>query len=206
MEEGGTMVVMYALQDNMASVEDCLALLSPLVHLHPNLLQRTFQNYLSDSLFYVGEIDTVTEAENRTALQETCGLSRENGTLVPRTTRAYYGSGGAVHVTGYVFPRQESDNVGNRDLVGRSGIEETLDQELAGRPSRSLQIIADGIVLRELGKSEGTPPKMSRSPLTVACSLLWGHPLGVVQLGKRQLGIVGHFARRGNHHVGGQHG
>jgi len=158
-EEGGTMVVMYALQDNMASVEDCLALLSPLVHLHPNLLQRTFQNYLSDSLFYVGEIDTVTEAENRAALQETCGLSRENGTLVPRTTRAYYGSGGAVHVTGYVSPRQESDNVGNRDLVGRSGIEETLDQELAGRPSRLLQIIADGIVLRELGKSEGTPPQ-----------------------------------------------
>ena len=158
-EEKGTMIAMYALQDNMASVEDCIALLSPLLHIHPNLLQRTFQNYLSDSLFYAGEIDTLAEAENRTTLQETCGLTRENNTLVPRTTRAYYGNGAAVHVTGYVSPRQESDNVGNRDLVGRSGIEETFDKELAGQPSQLLQIIADDILLRELGRTEGTPPQ-----------------------------------------------
>ncbi|MFZ4827996.1 MAG: penicillin-binding transpeptidase domain-containing protein [Phototrophicaceae bacterium] len=158
-EENGTMIAIYAIQDNMASVEDCIALLSPLLHIHPNLLQRTFQNYLSDSIFYVGEIDTLVETENRTALQETCGFSREDNTLVPRTTRAYYGNGGAVHVTGYVSPRQESDNVGNRDLVGRSGIEETFDKELAGRPSQLLQIIADDILLRELGRTEGTPPQ-----------------------------------------------
>ena len=45
------------------------------------------------------------------------------------------------------------------DLVGLSGIEAYYENQLAGQPARTLQIIEPGgIVLRDLGTSSGSPP------------------------------------------------
>ncbi len=160
-EEGGTIIALYGSQINMADVGECLTLLARVLRRQRYDLEKYFNRFNTDTVFYLGEIDSETDAVEGVAIDETCG----SPTRTPRSTRRYAGNGGVAHVTGYIgqIPadqveayRQRGYNPG--DLVGLSGIERAYQDQLAGVPSQVLRIISPaGVLLRELAGKQGTP-------------------------------------------------
>lgn len=168
--ENGTVSVLFAQQSLMNNVVQCQSLLADLMYTPLTQLRADFAGYLPETVFYVGEIDEFTEVEYSDRLRETCGMTRDNNLIVPRQTRQYVLQGGAVHATGYIGPiPQEPESEKNRwlargydenDLIGRYGVELAYETQLAGRPPRVLRITdPSGVVLRDLGRVEGTPPQ-----------------------------------------------
>ncbi len=166
-EQNGTVSAIWVRKQAMNGVADCQRLLADLLYTRTTNLNNLFQSYLADANFYVGEIDEETEIEFREQLTEVCGTTREAGTILPRQTRKYYGQGAAVHVTGYIAPVPEESRAqwinrgySENDLVGLAGIEFAFQNALAGRPPRVLRVVEPGgVILKELGRTEGTPPQ-----------------------------------------------
>jgi penicillin-binding protein 2 len=166
-EEGGTVSAIWVRKETMNGVADCQRLLADLLYTRTTNLDSLFQSYLADANFYVGEIDEEVEIEYQQQLAEVCGTTRDAGTILPRQTRKYYGQGAAVHLTGYIGPVPEESRAqwinrgySENDLVGLAGIEFAYQSALAGRPPRVLRVVEPGgIVLAELGRTEGTPPQ-----------------------------------------------
>ncbi len=81
-------------------------------------------------------------------------------------TRSYPATDATVHVTGYVGPPSENDQVADGDpllslpefRLGKQGIEKVLDKELRGNSGYAqVEINAAGKVQRELSRREGAP-------------------------------------------------
>jgi cell division protein FtsI/penicillin-binding protein 2 len=168
-EDGGTVIALYGSQQNMFDVEECLTLLARVFKRQRRDLKAYFARFNADTVFYIGEVDSETDAVDGAAIDETCGAP----TRTPRSTRRYAGSGGMAHVTGYIgqIPadqveayRQRGYNPG--DLVGLSGIERAYQDQLAGMPAQVLRIISPaGVLLRELAGKQGTPSQSAQLTL-----------------------------------------
>jgi penicillin-binding protein 2 len=161
-EENGTVVSLYAAQEKMSSVDDCLDLLGGVMMRQRRDLEALFNQNNFDTIFYVGDIDLDTDARRGQELDDTCGIIRFQYPI-----RRYAGHGGAAHITGYVaqIPAEDvalwrSRGYSETDLIGQTGIEQQYESELSGEAERVLRIIAPGgIILRELAGRPGKAPQ-----------------------------------------------
>ncbi len=167
-EEGGTVVVLYAAQEDMFDVNSCINFLARMLRRHRADIVSLFSNYLPETIFYVGETDLDIYLDNRVELEQTCGIFDDEtdfSKVRQRQTRRYFANGAAVHITGYVGPvTAEQEDHWRRlgfqpgDVVGQSGIELQYQSTLAGNPERYLTIAEPGgTTLRELGGAIGSP-------------------------------------------------
>ncbi len=169
-EEGGQVVSLYVTQQDMNGVDDCLGTLALVTRGQINTMRNIFTGYLPETLFHIAEIDPERYQRHRESLEFDCGIfSTDDGfsNVLSYRTRSYYGHGIASHIVGYVGPIPSeqlqfwlSRGYEESDLVGRAGIENAYEEILAGKPRRTLRIVAQGgQVIRELTTSEGQAPQ-----------------------------------------------
>lgn len=168
-EENGSIVSLYAIQDDMNDVDDCIILLGEVTRLQITTLRSIFGDYNSDTRFQVAEIDSERYFQYQEQLESTCSIFNTEDALskvLQYTSRRYYGHGIASHILGYIG-RVPADQINvwegrgysETDIVGLSGVENLYERELAGRPERFLRIVEPGgTTIRELGGAIGTPP------------------------------------------------
>jgi penicillin-binding protein 2 len=162
-EQDGTIIALYSAEQFMPDVDACLDLLARVLKRPRYELQRNFDRFNADTIFYLGEIDSELDASEGANLDATCGIQSR----FERQTRRYVGYGGAVHVTGYIgfIPQDQVTAYQERgyepgDLVGLAGIEKAYEDALAGQPEQFLQIISpSNVVLRELAGKAGVDPQ-----------------------------------------------
>lgn len=168
-ESNGTIVSMYAIQNDMSNVNDCIDLLASLTLRPRTDLVRLFGSYLDETFFHVGELDSDTYLNNRADLEFTCGIRDTDDNLdkvVQYESRHYRGHGASVHVTGFTgfIPADElqiwqARGYQEGDIVGRTGIERSFEEQLAGKPERFVRMVEPGgAVIRELGGAVGADP------------------------------------------------
>lgn len=169
-EEGGQVVSLFVTQQDMNGVDDCLDTLAVVTRQQINTMRNVFAGYLPETLFHIAEIDPERYERFRNALESDCGVfGAEDGfsNLLSYRTRRYYGHGIATHVVGYIGPVPfeqlqfwQSRGYQESDQVGRAGIEYAYEETLAGKPRRTLHIVAQGgQVIRELTTAEGQAPR-----------------------------------------------
>lgn len=168
-QQGGTIVSISVIQQDMANVDDCMRLLAELMlRPYPDIVQQ-FINYNPDTFFQVGEMDQDVFFNNRQRLNEACAIDDESAGFQKVTQyqgRRYYGSGATPHITGYIgnipvdsLASWQARGYRSGDIVGLSGLEFTFQDELAGTPERVLRLVEPGgATLRELGGTAGTDP------------------------------------------------
>ena len=162
----GQIVGLFAAQENMADVEECIFLLGELMKAPTPQLRQRFLAYSSGvTIFYLGWLDQPTYVLNQDRLRAICAIEGDGYTLTA-DVRAYTGGSALGHVVGYVGPiqaEQEADYLqrgySSGDVVGQNGIELIYEEVLAGQPERILQIIdPSGVPIRQFASTEGSPP------------------------------------------------
>lgn len=164
-EASGTIKPMYSSKQNMFGPEECLDLLANVLRRQRYDLASYFAPYAAETLFYLGVIDEETQATRGQELIDTCGAGISDE--FAGSVRHYVLGNGAVHALGYVgpipaelLPGFRAQGYADGDLIGINGIEKQYERELAGQAEQVLQIISSGgIVIREIGSREGTPPR-----------------------------------------------
>ena len=160
----GQIVGIYAAEQNMPSVDECVFLLGELMKVPNSRLQARFLDYGPETIFYLGWLDQNTYVLNQDRLRSVCAI--EDGYTLTADVRAYTGGSALGHVAGYVGPipaEQEAEYLqrgySSGDVVGLNGIERVYEEILAGQPERILQIVdPSGISIREFASTEGSPP------------------------------------------------
>jgi cell division protein FtsI/penicillin-binding protein 2 len=161
-EQDGETVTLFVSRQTIPNYEGCLDLMATLLRRERAELAELFTNYNADTVFPVGDVDPAEYEPNAGSLTNTCGALTDT-----RTTRRYVGHGITAHTVGYVgqIPSEQMaayTEMGYEqgDLVGLSGIELAYEAQLAGTPTRALQIVEPGgLVVRELAGAEGTEPQ-----------------------------------------------
>jgi penicillin-binding protein 2 len=164
-EPVGTIIPVYAAQQDMPDVDACLDLLADVLMKQRYDLVNYFAPYAPETIFFLGAIDAETEAARGQELRDICAASIF--TDASRDVRHYVLGGGAVHVTGYVgqIPAEqlnayEAKGYATGDLVGLSGIEQEYEEVLSGQAEKVLRITSSsGVTLRELAGKQGTDPQ-----------------------------------------------
>ncbi len=106
----------------------------------------------------VGHFDQETYDAKHSELDAVCRIE-----YLRDTTRVYYGNGLAAQSIGYIgaIPDDNKDRYLGYppgSLVGRDGIEASLETQLSGKPSAELSIrLPNGTLLRTIAKQEGSP-------------------------------------------------
>jgi penicillin-binding protein 2 len=160
--QDGPVVSLYVQQQQLPNRAGCLDVLANVLRRQRQDLSNLFERYNLETVFYVGEIDADVYSAREADLRDNCAIR-----TAERTTRNYYRGNAVSHVTGYIgqmpadqLAQWEARGYTTGDLVGRNGVELAFEEELAGRPARRLQIIdPSGIVIRQLGATQGTPPQ-----------------------------------------------
>jgi penicillin-binding protein 2 len=160
-DENGTSIGMYITKLNMRSSESqCVTELARILRVENSEIQEIFDNYLPETLFFIGEISQETFQREQGVLGSTC-----NPEYFDINIRQYYDRA-APHLIGYVgqIPAErlaEFRGRGYRDdaLVGLSGIEGAFEEELAG--TSEVQVLLrsrdTNQVIREVATREGQP-------------------------------------------------
>ena len=161
---------LYAVQDDMRSIDDCLRTLGAATRRDISALRGIFDDYLGETRFHVAEIDQSRYDFHREALAENCDIYRSDGAFSKvrsYSARSYYGQGIAAHVVGYIgaipadeLERWQARGYASGNLIGRAGIERAYETTLAGQPQRFLRIVeTGGAVIRELAGAPGVRPR-----------------------------------------------
>ena len=169
-EQDALVYSLWAIQQDMPSVEVCLDTLALATRQSILTLRRVFLEYLDETFFHVAEIDSDQYERYRQQLANDCAIFPSDGIFNKVRTyrsRSYYGHGIATHVVGYLgavpadeLERWEALGYSGQDLIGRAGIELSYEQVLAGRPQRYLRIVEGGnTVIRELAGALGEAPR-----------------------------------------------
>ncbi len=166
-DQNGRAIGIYLVQQDMASVDECINLLSRVLRREVASLQRTFSQYLPETRFLVAEIDPETYQIEEANLRQYCDVGDDPYDTTIRNTRRYFGEL-APHVVGYVGqiqPEQlaEYERKGYpRDaLIGQTGVEKAFESYLAGKPGGQLVILSpEGVTLRKIAEA---PPEPGQS-------------------------------------------
>ena len=170
-EEDGLVYSLYAVKQDMNSVDACIRTLATLTRQQTSTLTRTFSNYLAETRFHIAEIDAEQYQQNRQALASDCAIIRQEGDPFSKVrvsnSRSYFGHGIAMHLVGFIgaVPNDELERWQARgysagDLIGRAGIELAFQDVLAGQPQRYLRIVeSGGTVIDELAGATGAAPR-----------------------------------------------
>ncbi len=164
-EDGGTVVEIYAQRLAMRNEDNCYAFLASFLRLNQTDFLKSIADahYNMETIFYVGDTDRDAVTAQAKALDDNCGIRDDNGLIQERTDRRYVGHGAMTHVTGYVGQATDADikrGYVQGDLVGQLGIEAAYDAELRGKSARVLSITEPGgTVIRTLGNAQATPPQ-----------------------------------------------
>ena len=169
-QQDGLVYSLYAIQQDMPSIDNCIGTLALVTRQQLNTLRRIFVDYLPETLFHIAEIDSDQYETHQQALAADCDIRVSDGPLNKARSyqsRSYYGHGSATHVVGYIgavpadeLDRWEARGYSARDLVGRAGIELSYEETLAGKPQRYLRILEGGsTVIRELAGAVGQAPR-----------------------------------------------
>jgi penicillin-binding protein 2 len=168
-EQGGTIVSVYIIQQDMRDVDECITLLAEVFQRRRTDIVTLFGDYNAESFFHVGEIDPEVYARYRNDLEAICAIADTSAgyqKVQQYQERAYVGHGAAAHITGYIG-RMPGDQVAywtgkgyqEGDIVGISGIEFAYEEQLAGKPERYLRLLEPGgATLRELAGTQGSSP------------------------------------------------
>lgn len=159
--QGGTLFSLYLQLDAMPNEARCLDVLAATLLRQREDLAALFLRYNPDTIFYAGEADEAAFNANADGLRRFCNVRTQE-----RQSRRYWHGAAISHVTGSIgqisvdeLAIRQAQGYQAGDLVGLSGVEAAFEAQLAGQPSRTLQLIEPGgIVLRELGTSAGSPP------------------------------------------------
>jgi penicillin-binding protein 2 len=145
-DRNGTSIVLYAVQDQMPNIGDCITALSSILRREYSDLEAEFSRYYGETLFYVGEIDADVYAAEQNRLLQLCGIGDDQDEAFEHTSRRYYAEL-APHLIGYVSqirPDQVADyarlGYPQGTLVGQEGIERAYEEQLAGRIGGRLEI------------------------------------------------------------------
>jgi penicillin-binding protein 2 len=160
-EQNGTVVSLFVQRQSIPDEAACLDLLADVLRRQRQDLFDFFERYDREIVFYVGEVNLEVFDLRFPLLNERCAIR-----TLERQTRKYYHGNAVSHVVGYIgqIPEDQLATWQQRgyqggELVGRNGIELAYEDELAGQPTRRLQIVeSGGTVTRELGETAGTPP------------------------------------------------
>lgn len=169
-QQGGIIYSLYAVQDDMPGIEDCLATLAAATRMEISALRRIFADYLGETRFHIAEIDQSRYDSYREALAQDCDITRSDGAFSKvrsYNSRSYYGQGIAAHAVGYIgaipadeLERWQARGYESGNVIGRAGIEAAYETVLAGSPQRFLRIVeTGGAVIRELAGATGTAPR-----------------------------------------------
>ena len=161
-EQGGQVISLFVQRQSIVDQAACLDLLAQLLRRQRQDILDFFELYDNEIVFYVGEIDQDVFDAHFSQLNELCAIR-----TLERETRDYYRGNAVSHVVGYIgqIPEDQltvwqAQGYQGGELIGRNGIELTYETELAGQPTRRLQIVeSGGTVIRELGETAGIPPK-----------------------------------------------
>ncbi len=159
--QGGTLLALYVVQDEMPNAARCLDMLSATLLRQRDDLETLFARYNRDTVFYVGEADEAAFGANAAGLRRFCAARSQ-----ARQSRRYWHGAAVSHVTGSIGQIPVDQLVARQalgyqagELIGLNGVEAVYEAQLAGQPQRTLQVVEPGgIVLRELGTSAGSPP------------------------------------------------
>lgn len=163
-DQNGRAIGIYLVQQDIANVDECIALLSRVLRREVQALQRTFAQYLPETRFPVGEIDPETYQAEEANLRQYCDVGDDQGDTVIRSTRRYFGEL-APHLVGYVGqiqPEQvaeyERKGYPADALIGQTGIEKAFESYLAGKPGGQLVIrSSEGVTLRTIAEAPAEP-------------------------------------------------
>ena len=169
-EQDAPVYSLWAIQQDMRSVNACLDTLALVTRQSILTLRRLFVQYLDETYFQVAEIDSDQYERYGQQLAADCAIFPSDGIfnkVRDYRSRSYYGHGIATHVVGYLgavpadeLERWEALGYSGGDLVGRAGIELSYEGTLAGRPQRYLRIVEGGnTVIRELAGALGEAPR-----------------------------------------------
>ena len=169
-QQNASVYSLYAIKQEMRSVDDCINTLSLVTRQQPNTLRSIFTDYLGETFFHIAEIDSDQYENHRQSLAADCAISPSDdifNKVRSYRSRSYYGHGIATHLVGFIgaVPADELDRWEARgysadDTVGRAGIELSYEETLAGKPQRYLRILEGGsTVIRELAGAVGEAPR-----------------------------------------------
>ncbi|MCY4525685.1 MAG: hypothetical protein OXB89_03670, partial [Anaerolineaceae bacterium] len=159
--QGDVLYSLYVRLDEMPNEARCLNILAATLLRQREDLAALFLRYNRDTIFYTGEADEAAFNANSDGLRRFCAVRAQE-----RLSRRYWHGAAVSHVTGSIgqisvdeLAIRQAQGYQAGDLVGLNGIEAAFEAQLAGQPTRTLQLIEPGgIVLRDLGASEGSPP------------------------------------------------
>ena len=169
-QQGGSIYSLYAVQDDMPAIEDCLVALAAATRMDISSLRDIFADYLGETRFHIAEIDQSRYESYREVLAQACNIARSEGAFSKvrsYNSRSYYGQGIAAHTVGYIgaipaaeLERWQARGYASGNTIGRAGIEAAYENVLAGSPQRFLRIAeTGGAVIRELAGTAGSPPR-----------------------------------------------
>jgi len=159
--QGDALFALYVRRDEARNEARCLDVLAATLLRQREDLATLFGRYNPDTIFYVGEADEAAFNAQAGGLRDFCAIRTQE-----RQSRRYWHGAAISHVTGSIgqipanqLTLRQSQGYQADDLVGLRGVEAAYELQLAGQPERRLQLVEPGgIVLRELGTSEGSPP------------------------------------------------
>ena len=163
-DQNGRAIMLYIVQQDISDVDACINLLSRILRRETSSLATTFNNYLPETRFPVGETDPETYQSQETDLLTYCDIGNDDFDTLPRNTRRYFGEL-APHVVGYVGPIQpeqvaeyERKGYPPNALIGQTGIEQSYESYLAGKPGGKLAILAPtGETVRTIAETPAQP-------------------------------------------------
>lgn len=163
-DQNGRAVGLLLVRQDIPDEPACIDLLADVLRLEYADIEARFNQYNPDTLFQIGEIDPETYDLNQANLLQYCAIGDSANDTFIRTTRRYFAEL-APHVVGYVGQIQDAQvaeyaqkGYPNDALIGQTGIEQSYQDYLAGKPGAELTIIGPtGERLREIASAASTP-------------------------------------------------
>jgi penicillin-binding protein 2 len=145
-------ILLFAARQRISDTTECYDALSRILRRTRNDLETQFGQYLPETVFLVDKIDFETYQREEQILQQACNMETQSW-----TGRFYHGEL-APHLVGYIgqipreqLPYYQSLGYPQDALVGRAGIEQAFEQQLAGMIGNQLIIVAPtGEIIRQI--------------------------------------------------------
>jgi len=163
-DQNGRAVSIYLVQQDILNLDACIDTLSRVLRIEYHTLEQTMLKFAPETRFWIGETDPETYQIEEAALRENCAIGDDANDTLIRNTRRYFGQL-APHVIGYVgqIQSEQAAEYAQRGyppnaLIGQTGIEQSYETYLAGKPGGKLVITAPtGEVLRTIAEAPAEP-------------------------------------------------